>query len=140
MATNKRPSDTKTLLDLHSVAAASASQWMELTDFVLCSFTIRVECSAAFTGAGTLVMRGTNFTPQDPTSPPLIFFYAVDAPAAAGGFAMDGATGVLTVNPSAAGLYIASFTNFTFAKFVQAEWLGGEGGGTVSIKVVASGW
>lgn len=135
MASNIIPPQTKTLLNLAAVAAAPPSQWMEMTGFVVCTFTIRVTSTVSLT-AGQLVIRGTSYAPQDVGAPAVITFAAIDAGA---GFTMSGTTGVLAVAP-ATGTVSASFTSFSFPKFIQAEWLGGTGGGTVTINVTAAGW
>lgn len=139
MANNRSP-DSRVLLSLGAVGASSPSGWFQLSGFDRCSYTLRVSTTAAFTGAGTMVLRGTNYAPQDAGCPALLSFTAADAPAAAGGFALSGTTGVLTVNPTGAGVFSASFNATAFPAFVQAEWLGGTGGGTVSIIVTIAGW
>jgi hypothetical protein len=137
---NSRSPDARVLLSLAAVTAAPPSSWFQLSGFDRASYTLRVTTTAAFTGAGTLWMRGTNYVPQDVGCPAVLSFTAADAPAAAGGFTLSGTTGVLTVNPTGAGTFSASFNATAFPQFVQAEWLGGTGGGTVSINVTLSGW
>lgn len=136
---NNRPPDTKTLLNLLAIGAAAPSQWMSMEGYRNASYTVRVTCTAAITG-GQLVLRGTNFAPQDAGCPAVLSFAAADAPAAAGGFALSGTTGVLAFAPTGAGTYIASFNATQFPKFLQAEVLAGSGGGTVSISVTLAGW
>lgn len=141
MAANVTPPQRKTLLNLAAVGAAAPSGWFETAGYTRVGYTFRLTNTANFTGAGTMVIRGTNFTPQDIGMPAVILFTAADAPLAGANFALAGATGILTVNPSAAtGTFSASFVTDKFPQFLQAEWLGGTGGGTVTINVVMTGW
>jgi hypothetical protein len=136
---NNIPPNTKTLLNLAAIGAAAPSQWMSMEGYRNASYTVRITCTAAITG-GQLVMRGTNYTPQDVGCPAVLSFTAGDAPAAAGGFALSGTTGILAFAPTGAGTYSATFNALSFPKFLQAEVLAGTGGGTVTISVTLAGW
>jgi hypothetical protein len=121
------------ILSAASVSAKSA--WFELTDFGQFSITVRASTSVASL-VGTVTLRGTNNSPQDPAEPALTNGIVITALPSG----VTHASGVITYASPGIGISSITLAFPQLPQFILADYVFTSGGGTVALTVQAAGW
>lgn len=127
------------------LTAASASvtgqSWFECTGYLYSTVTVRATQTATL--SATLVIRGTNNTPQDNNEAPILVAPITALPS---GWTVSTTTGVITLAATGSGTFSATFsvggspTLVALPSFILPDFTYTSGGGTFGLTVTAAGW